>query len=176
MMSALQKTGLRTHVLGGVVAVMAAASAWAGELPEPGGEVILTVSGAIGTTNAEGAARFDLAMLMEMEKQEFTTTTIWTDTADTYTGVALKTLLDELDAQGTTIKASAINDYTIEIPVDSLTDSYPIVAYHRNGEEMPVRNKGPLWVIYPYDSSKELQSEVIYSRSIWQLDRLEVTN
>jgi hypothetical protein len=38
---------------------------------------------------------------------------------------------------------------------------------------MSVRDKGPLWVIYPYDSD-DYRSEVIYSRSIWQLDRLEV--
>ena len=39
---------------------------------------------------------------------------------------------------------------------------------------MSVREKGPLWVIYPFDSDPEYQTEVIYSRSIWQLDRIVV--
>lgn len=38
---------------------------------------------------------------------------------------------------------------------------------------MSVRDKGPLWVIYPYDSDPALQSEVTYARSIWQLVRIE---
>jgi hypothetical protein len=39
---------------------------------------------------------------------------------------------------------------------------------------MSVREKGPLWVIYPFDDVPEYQNETIYSRSIWQLDRIEV--
>ena len=50
----------------------------------------------------------------------------------------------------------------------------PIIAYMMNGEEMSVRNKGPLWLVYPYDLNHEYRSEVIYSRSIWQLDRIDV--
>ena len=37
-----------------------------------------------------------------------------------------------------------------------------------------MRDKGPLWIIYPYDQNTDYQTEVIYSRSIWQLDRIEV--
>ncbi len=50
----------------------------------------------------------------------------------------------------------------------------PIIAYLLNGEEMSIRDKGPLWVIYPFDSDADFRSEVVFSRSIWQLDRLEI--
>jgi hypothetical protein len=39
---------------------------------------------------------------------------------------------------------------------------------------MSLREKGPLWIIYPFDSSPEYQTELTYSRSIWQLNRIEV--
>ena len=39
---------------------------------------------------------------------------------------------------------------------------------------MPVRDKGPLFIIYPFDSSAELRSEPYYSRSAWQLRTIEV--
>ena len=39
---------------------------------------------------------------------------------------------------------------------------------------MPVRDKGPFFVIYPYDSKPELKSQVYYARSVWQVKRLEV--
>ena len=73
-----------------------------------------------------------------------------------------------------TLLATAINDYTVEIPVSDAVPGGPIVAYLMDGQEMPVRDKGPLWIVYPYDSSAAYRSEVVYSRSIWQLDRIEV--
>ena len=50
----------------------------------------------------------------------------------------------------------------------------PLVAYEMDGETMSRRQKGPLWIVYPFDSDADFRSEVIYSRSIWQLDRLEI--
>ena len=76
---------------------------------------------------------------------------------------------------GDALKATAINDYAVEIPREDWIETGPIVAFLNNGEQMSIRDKGPLWVIYPYDSNPAYQTEVIYSRSIWQLDRLVVT-
>ena len=72
------------------------------------------------------------------------------------------------------MKATAINDYAVEIPVSDAVVGGPIVAYFLNGEPMSVRDKGPLWIVYPFDADPHYQTEVIYSRSIWQLDRIEL--
>jgi hypothetical protein len=37
-----------------------------------------------------------------------------------------------------------------------------------------VRTKGPLFIVYPFDAAKELQSSTYYERSIWQLKAIEV--
>ncbi|RYH00523.1 oxidoreductase, partial [Salipiger sp. IMCC34102] len=79
-----------------------------------------------------------------------------------------------LEVDGGTLLATAINDYTVEIPVSDAVEGGPIIAYQMDGAEMQVRDKGPLWIVYPYDDTPEYRSEVIYSRSIWQLDRIEV--
>ena len=71
------------------------------------------------------------------------------------------------------ISAVAINDYSVDIPVSDAEEGGPIIAYAMDGQPMSRRDKGPLWVIYPYSSSSKFRSEVIYSRSIWQLDRIE---
>ena len=141
-------------------------------LPVPEGTVILTISGDIENTNVEGAAQFDLAMLQEMEPVEFTTTTIWTEGEQTFTGVSLEALLEAVGNQGEELSAIAFNDYAVAIPVSDAVESGPIVAYLNNGEEMSRRDKGPLWIVYPYDSNIDYRSETTYSRSIWQLDRL----
>jgi len=102
------------------------------------------------------------------------TTTIWTEGMQTFEGVALVDLLAAIEAEGANLRAIALNDYAVDIPVSDAVEGGPIVAFLRNGETMSLRDKGPLWVIYPFDSSPEYQTEQIYSRSIWQLDRIEV--
>lgn len=148
----------------------------AAELAPPQDDVILTVSGAIGNTNADDTAQFDLAMLESLDSTSFDTSTIWTEGVDSFTGVPLQALIEAVGAEGTTLRATAINDYTVEIPVSDAVEGGPIVAYLMNGETMSVRDKGPLWVIYPYDDNADYRTEVVYSRSIWQLDRLEVVD
>lgn len=111
--------------------------------------------------------------LRQMPAVEFETSTIWTEGVTTFTGVALNTLLDELGIDSGTLKAVAANDYAVQIPVSDAVEGGPIMAYDRDGQPMSLREKGPLWVVYPYDSNSDYQSEVIYSRSIWQLTRIE---
>ena len=41
-------------------------------------------------------------------------------------------------------------------------------------QPMAVRDKGPLFVVYPFDSKVELRSSVYYERSIWQLKRMSI--
>jgi len=53
-----------------------------------------------------------------------------------------------------------------------MTDAVPggaIVAYLNNGKRMTVREKGPLWIVYPYDKNEKFQTEEIYARSVWSL-------
>lgn len=151
-------------------------SAAADTLTATKGEVLLSISGAISQDNGDGTVSLDLDQLKAMETHEFTTSTIWTEDDVTFTGISLRALLDMSGAEGTTINAIALNDYKVEIPVSEITDEAPIVAYLMNGEVMSPRGKGPLWVVYPYDADPAYRSEVVFSRSIWQLDRIEVTN
>ncbi|RVV96776.1 oxidoreductase [Mesobaculum littorinae] len=152
--------------------------ALAQDLPTPEGEALLTVTGAITVTNDGDAAVFDREMLAALDPVTFETTTIWTDGTQSFTGVPLAQLLDRLGAEGSAVSATAVNDYAIEIPAEDWEGDPdaegPIVAYLHNDAPMSLRGKGPLWIVYPYDSDPAFRSEVIYSRSIWQLDRIEV--
>ncbi|OYU18448.1 MAG: oxidoreductase [Rhodobacteraceae bacterium PARR1] len=142
--------------------------------PAPSGQTILFVDGAIANTNVGSEAQFDLESLMTQPSITFTTSTTWTEGTPTFTGVPLKALLEALGATGTTVTATALNNYAIDIPVDSLNDDAPIVAYHIDGKSFSRRDKGPLWIVYPYDSSADYRNDLVYGRSIWQLERLTV--
>jgi hypothetical protein len=170
---ALFSTMMKTTL--GIVSAMGIASiAAAQEMTPPTGDIILTVTGEIDVTNAEDALVFDYDALAALDAETFETTTIWTEGLQSFQGVSLKTLTDLLGTKEGTLLATAINDYTVEIPVSDAVEGGPIIAYMMNDREMSVRDKGPLWVIYPYDSSADYRSEVVYSRSIWQLDRIEI--
>ena len=132
------------------------------------GDVVLTF------THGDQSIEFDMAALTDLGETQFTTTTSWTDGEQDFVGVSLHTFLEQVGVQDGALKATAINDYAVDIPVSDAVEGGPIIAYHRNGEEMSVRDKGPLWIVYPYDTNPAYQTEVIYSRSIWQLDRITV--
>lgn len=144
------------------------------EIAAPTGEVILTIDGAITETNTDGAAQFDLDMIKALPATTFTTTTTWTTGEQEFTGVPLKALLESVGGVGATITATALNNYAIDIPAESLEDGAPIVAYLINGETFSRRDKGPLWIVYPYDSDAQYQTELVYGWSIWQLSNLTV--
>jgi hypothetical protein len=154
--------------------LVSTSSVLAEDLATPKDKVILTISGAIEHTNEPGLAQFDHAMLSQMKAVTFQTSTIWTDGPQVFTGVALVDLLDDLGAEGTGLHVIAANDYTIEIPMSDVVEGGPILAYARNGSQMTLRDKGPLWIVYPYDLNPAYQSETIYARSVWQVDRIEV--
>lgn len=133
-------------------------------------ETLLTVR------HGDEVIEFDREDLEMMGVVTIETETIWTEGAQTFTGVPLVELIEELEHTSGAILASAINDYTVEIPVSDAIEGGPIIAYLNNGEAMSIRDKGPLWIVYPYDSNPDYQAEVIYSRSIWQLDRIELSD
>ncbi|MEN3794570.1 oxidoreductase [Fulvimarina sp. MAC3] len=102
----------------------------------------------------------------------FETTTPWTEGPTRFEGVPLSVLIDRFGIQGETIEATALNDYSVTLPATDENGFDPLVAYKVNGEYISVRDKGPFWIVYPFDSDDRLASEAYYSRSIWQLNRL----
>ena len=143
-------------------------------LATPTGEVILTISGRIGTGNRAGAAVFDRAMLEALGMKAFTTATPWYDAPSTFEGVPMARLMEVVGAEGETVTALALNDYATELPMSDFARFGVLLAIKRNGAYMPVRDKGPLFIVYPFDSDPELRTRRYYSRSAWQLAQLVV--
>lgn len=138
------------------------------------GKVVLTISGNVAEKNTPKAAVFDMEMLEKLPQQTFTTMTPWDKQPIKFTGPLLRDVLAAAKATGTTIKAVALNDYQSSIPLDDSQKFDVILAHKMNGEDIPVKTKGPLFIVYPYDSKAELRSSVYYERSAWQLKSLTV--
>jgi hypothetical protein len=143
-------------------------------LSSPKGQTILTIEGKIGVMNADGKALFDRAMLEQIGTIIIETTTPWFDGSVKFEGVPADAVMDLVAAEGTEVIAVALNDFRTTIPLADFSKFGVILALKRNGEYMPVSDKGPLFIVYPYDSDPQLQSQQYYARSVWQLARLIV--
>jgi hypothetical protein len=138
------------------------------------GKVILTISGKVGETNSAKGAEFDLAMLEKLPQHTMTTQTPWEKTPTTFRGPLLRDVLAAAKASGTNLKAVALNDYKTSIPFSDTQAFDMVLASRMNGKAIPVRTKGPLFIVYPYDTRSELRSTTYYERSAWQLRTLTV--
>lgn len=147
---------------------------------------LFLVQGMAGSAMAEAVLRVDVAGdgsdirsltdadLAALPQISFTTTTIWTTEAAVFSGPSLATVLDSLGAEGASLSMIAVNDYKVEMPWALMEQDTPIIANRINGEPFSIRDKGPLWVVFPYDSDPRFQTEEIYSLSIWQLNQIQV--
>ncbi|MEO9576687.1 MAG: molybdopterin-dependent oxidoreductase [Tateyamaria sp.] len=129
-----------------------------------------------GVASGPGPIYLELADLDAMPQVTFETSTIWTDGTVMFSGVPLKALLGELSGQSGVVEMVALNDYKVDMPLNRVEDGAPILATRMNGETMSVRDKGPYWVVFPYDSDTKYQTETTYAWSIWQLNRLKVVD
>ncbi len=166
--------GLAARISLLAILIAAASSAGAETLPAPAGEVILTVDGAIPNTTDGKEARYDVAALEALGLTTITTSTPWTDGAVTYDGVLGRVLMEHVGPKGSKLMARALNDYIADIPTSDFTDYDVILAIKAEGAYLPIRDKGPIFVVYPLDAHPELLNNTIYSRCVWQLTRLTV--
>ncbi|WP_081708708.1 molybdopterin-dependent oxidoreductase [Rhodoferax saidenbachensis] len=138
------------------------------------GKVVLTVSGKVAAKNTAQAADFDMAMLEAMPQKTFTTLTPWDRQPIKFSGPLLRDVLAAAKASGTTLKAVAVNDYSTTIPLSDTQQFDMVLATRMNGQPIPPRTKGPLFIVYPYDSQPTLQAPIYKDRSAWQLRSLLV--
>lgn len=144
------------------------------DLSDPAGDIVLEVSGAITVRNGENGAQFDMAMLRALPTVSFSTSTSVTDGSSDFEGFLLRDFLFGLGATGTTLRASALNDYVVDIPMSDIERFDVIVAHSMDGEPLSLQDKGPLWIVYPRDTHPELQDIRYDYRWVWQLHALEV--
>jgi len=160
--------GMLAMLLGQVCAAQAAEP-----LPLPKGPILLSVSGKIERTNVGNEAQFDRDMLEALGQASITTASILSKKKQLFEGVFLRAILERVGASGTSMSASALNSYKIDIPLEDLKYD-PIVAMRVDGQVLKLRDKGPLWIVYPRDAYGALQTQAYDSRWIWQLNKLRV--
>jgi len=163
---------LRRRIL--FAAPLAGLAPRASALDVPTGTVVLSISGSLSLANREGRADFDMAMLERMPQRSLHPETPWYAAARSFSGPLLRDVLAAAGAKGKTLRLVALNDYRVEVPFDDAQRYDVVVARQLDGKPMSVREKGPLFVMYPFDSQPQLRNAVYFSRCVWQLRSIEL--
>ncbi|MGL6333913.1 molybdopterin-dependent oxidoreductase [Aeromonas jandaei] len=143
----------------------------AAPIPE---NTILKVEGAIDNPIAQRFALWDSAMLDQLPEYEIKTHTPWYDEAKTFRGPLLKDVLSKVGANGKLLTITALNDYSVQVPASDAEKYHVILARKMNGQLLSIRDKGPLFLVYPFDKYPELRNKLYYGRSIWQINVIKV--
>lgn len=163
-------------LVAGLVLAAAAIPCPAFALDAPKGDVVLTVRAKqLDHPNADGSAQFDMAMLESLVGRTGTMETPWTEGKVEFSGPLLRSVLEAAGAHGTKIKVVALNDYAAEVPAEDASDIDTMLATRMDGKPMSVRDKGPLFLVYPFDKDSSLYNEKYFSRSVWQISTIEVS-
>ena len=131
---------------------------------------------AILTITANGASEAcSFEELAAIPQTKVVTKNDYTDNSVEFTGPRLRDVLAPYEVgPNKTLIMRAINDFAVNIPASDAFEYDVILALFSNGEKMSIREKGPIWVIYPMDDHPELRDDSYNSRLVWQLVSITV--
>lgn len=135
-------------------------------------EPILKVQGL--SSGKQTSIVLDIAAMDKMPKTAFSTATPWHNGVTEFSGVLLKDFLAVTHFSGTKLQIIALNDYEVEADISELQEAGALLATRQNGAIMPVSDKGPIFLVFPFDSRPELQHQTYYSRAVWQIAEINV--
>jgi hypothetical protein len=126
-----------------------------GKVSPPKGEVVLTMSGEIGTHNKGKHLALDIASLEKMRTVRMETTEPFLKRKVTFEGVLLSDLLAVAGVQGSAskINMTALDDYKVDFTVADARSSQMLLATKADGKPMPVDKAGPVRIVFPDSSS-----------------------
>lgn len=132
--------------------------------------VLLTLTGAV--TN--GRVELTRADFDAMDWHEFATSTSVTDHQPEFRGVLMRDILSRAGAEGSQVRAAALNDYVVDIPIEDFYQFDVLAALYMDGVPLTPRDKGPVWIVYPRDDHGVLADIRYDMRWVWQLVALHV--
>jgi hypothetical protein len=121
----------------------------------PEGEVVLTVSGDIGTANKGKTLQLDLASLERMRQVRLEAAEPFLKRRVLFEGVLLSDLLAVAGVPDSASKVSltALDDYKVDFKVADVRSSQMLLATKADGKHMPVDRSGPIRIVFPDGSS-----------------------
>lgn len=137
---------------------------------ESGTSPVLTITGNIPLASIS----LSLDELEAIGLESMTTTTPWHDGPVTFEGIPMGKLMARAGVKAGQIEVAALNNYFVQMPLEAVIKAEGLVATRKNGARMPVPDKGPLFLVFPFSAKPELKTESYYSWSVWQIRQITV--
>ncbi|MCS7009997.1 MAG: molybdopterin-dependent oxidoreductase [Anaerolineales bacterium] len=145
-------------------------------LPKPTGEVILTVSGKIGSRNSGDLLLLDMETLEKFGLVEYELNDPWLKRVVTYRGVLMSDFLEIIQAaeDAELVHFVALDDYEVDITLQEIRKWPILLATQADGKYMAVSENGPTRIIFPFDQFPEIDQSVYRDLMIWNIESMEV--
>ena len=135
---------------------------------------IIQITGNIDVTSDGKTAYLSYEDLKSFPQHSIMVKEPWFGEERIHSGPLMKEVLAFLKAEGSRLDVKALNDYKIKIPISDIENHSVILAIDLNGRPMPVRDMGPSFMTYPLSTHPNLQKEIYYARSVWQIESIRV--
>ncbi|WP_375055849.1 molybdopterin-binding protein [Zobellella sp. DQSA1] len=147
---------------------------WQGKAAEP---VVLTIFGNIQLDGRHyEQLDYTLSELQALPQADITTTHPWVQEPRHYRGPELVAILTGLfgHTRIKTLYLEALNGFSVAVDWQTVAPFHPILAWQEDGRVMGRRDKGPLWLMLPFDQVPELQQADFLHFMAWQLRHVRV--
>lgn len=134
------------------------------------GAVILTIDGNV----PSGPISMTMEEIEALGLESLTTVTPWHDGPVTFEGVPFAKLMAHAGVTGGLVEVMALNSYFVQMPFDDVIQAKGLLATRQDGKHMPVADKGPLFLIFPFSARPDLKTESYYSRAVWQIRQITI--
>lgn len=158
-----EKKTIRRGLIKGICSGLLCLSIPHGAAIAEASETLLTIHTPTGNVD------FRLSDFDALPQQKFRTGTVWTESVSEYSGPALSDVLAMAGLDAKSLRMQAANDYSVIIEREIIEADFPVIVTRIDGNTFTLRDRGPLWLMYPYDDYLRFRSETIFAASIWQL-------
>ncbi len=159
------------RLIGGVLMLLLS---WQALAAEP---VVLTLYGDMQLDGRQyERIDYSLSELQALPQGKIITAHPWVSEPHQYRGPDLVLLLGQLfgHRRVTSLYLEALNGFSVTVDWSQVAPFSPILAWQDNGRVMSRRNKGPLWLMLPFDRLSEMQQANFRHFMAWQLRVIRV--
>ena len=86
----------------------------------------------------------------------------------------MKRFVERGDRRQSYLLPQSLDDYVAELPVAEFARYGTLLALKIGGHYLTVADKGPSFIIYPFDKYAELRSPTYYGRAVFQVATIDV--
>lgn len=144
-------------------------------IPMPNDNPILTVTGKVQAINSTDRIVMDRATIEQAGVVEYTVTDPFEERAVRYRGVLMRDLLAlwQVTDDAQSVQLTALNDYTIDIPIADFRQ-YPVLfALQADDVYMQQDYRGPAMLVYPVDQY-QFDLLAVQRKWIWQIKMVNI--